>query len=56
MGIRLDTLQMSIRVSVVHTLVPHFVLWTTQPLAIVCVTFKIVHKCLASQASWARRT
>ena len=53
MGIRLDTLQVSIRVSVVHTLAPHLVLWTTQPLAIVCVTFKKVHKCLTGQASWA---
>ena len=44
MDIRLDTVHVSTRVSSAHTLVPHWVLWTTQPLAIVCVTFGKVHK------------
>ena len=43
MEFRLNTVHVSIRVSYAHTLVPYWVLRTTQLLAIVCVTLIKVH-------------
>ena len=43
-GIRRDNAHVSIWVSSAHTLVSHWVLWTTHTTAILCVTFEKVHK------------